>query len=179
MNPTAATETSFLPNTYELLELDAGGASAGAMTPGRVLRALALGANIPAEQVGLIEPAGPGRVTVEIDRLRAAHLTTPRLLPCDDGGLRAVFVLRREDDLPDEGRFEVLIEAPSGAPAPSPGAVARALAPLGLHAEDLGFGLDGAGFVRLSLPLRAARLIPASLSIDGVTHAVENLLKKP
>jgi hypothetical protein len=93
--------------------------------------------------------------------------------------MKAIFLLEREDDLRDEGHFDILVTCTSST-RPLPGKVARALADaLGLGSEELGFGLEGADYLRVSLPLRAARSLPTALTIDGVLHPIESLLKKP
>jgi len=167
-------------NRFETFELEAGGGSAGLLTPGRVLRALARGAGIPSEDVGLIEALRLGTAAVEVARSRALHLATPCYLPTDEAGRPALMVLRRKDDLPDEGRAELLLTTAEG-PLPRPGEAALALADaLGIGAEELGFGLEGAGFLRISVPLGAlCGPVPKSIGIGGRRYEVENLAKKP
>jgi hypothetical protein len=167
-------------NAFETFEVEAGGDSAGLLTPGGILRALARGADIRGEDVGVIEAGRHGVALVEIATTRAMVLGTPRLLPSEEGGRPALFVLRRPDDLPDEGRAELLLTSDEGL-APAPGEAALALADaLGIFAEDLGFGLEGHGFLRVSVPLGAlVGAIPASLGIGGHRYRVENLAKKP
>ncbi len=166
--------------SFESFEIEAGGGSAGLLTPGRVLRALARGAGVPSEDVGVIEAASLGTATVEIALSRALQLATPRFLPTDEGGKPALFVLRRPDDVPDEGRAELLLSDEAEGDLPAPGAVAIALADaLGIGQEELGFGLQGAGFLRVSVPLSAlVGPLPQTLGIAGRRFKLENLAKK-
>ena len=168
--------------SYETFEVEAGGSSAGLLTPGRILRALARGAAIPSEDVGGVEARRHGVAEVEIATARALYLTTPRYLPSDEGGRPALFMLRRSDDLPDEGRAELVLSAEADDTAlPKPGEVAIAFADaLGIGAEDLGFALEGAGFLRVSVPLEALTgPVPTSIGIAGKRYKIENLAKKP
>lgn len=169
-------------NPYETFEIEAGGASPGLLSAGVILRALARGAAIPSEDVGAIEGARHGVARVELASARAAFLTTPRYLPSDEGGRPALFILRRPDDLPDEGRAELLLTPEvEGTALPKAGELAIGLADtLGIGAEDLGFGLEGAGFLRASVPLEALTgPVPTSIGIAGRRYKVENLAKKP
>lgn len=169
---------------YETFEIEAGGGSSGLLSAGRILRALARGAAIPSEEVGAIGLSGGARhgvAQVEIAEGRAAFLTTPRYLPSDEGGKPTLFMLRRADDLPDEGRAELLLSPEAeDAPLPRPGEAAIALADaLGIGAEELGFSLEGAGFVRISVPLEALTgPVPTSIGIAGRRFQIENLAKK-
>lgn len=167
---------------YQTFEVEAGGSSAGLLTPGRILRALARGAAIPSEDVGVVAATRHGVAEVEIATARALYLTTPRYLPTDEAGRPALFVLRRPDDLPDEGRAELVLSAEADDDAlPKPGEVAIAFADaLGIGAEDLGFALEGAGFLRVSVPLEALTgPVPTSIGIAGKRYKIENLAKKP
>jgi hypothetical protein len=164
---------------FETFEVEAGHASAGLLTPGRVLGALARGAGISSEEVGMVEIARHGTAAVEIARGRAVTMSTPQLLPCEEGGRPALFVLRRPDDPPEAGRAELLLSVEEGEP-PRPGEAALALADaLGIGQEELGFGLQGAGFLRVSVPLGVvANPLPSHLGIGGKRYKVENLAKK-
>lgn len=166
--------------SYEIFELEAGGPSSGLLVPGRVLRALAVGADVAAEDVGTIEPLKRGSVAVEIARHRALTLATPRLVPSLEGGQAAVFVLRRADDEAsiDEAR-ELLVSWDDG-PAPAPGEVAVALAEaLDGFAEELGFGLAGATFLRVQVPLAwVLRGIPTNLQVGPRALRLELAEKK-
>ena len=171
---------------WETLELEAGGASAGLLVPGRVLRALGVGLGIPAEDVGMIGPGRLGVATVEIAAGRAALLQTPRFVAADEGGRPAVFVLRRADERDEDTRRELVVTwdaAPqSEVEAPTPGAVAVALAEAmapRLGAEDVGFGLQGVGYLRVQVPLGAALSgVPAEIRIGTRTLGVELAEKK-
>jgi|GEM_PF-2514381 len=167
------------PARYETFEVEAGGGAAGLLTPGRILKALARGAGIPSEDIGTIEAGKLGTVYVEIATTRALQLATPRFLPTEEGGKPALFVLRRSDDLVDEGRAELLISSDEGA-LPGPGEAAIALADvLGIGQEELGFGLQGAGFLRVSVPLGSLTgPVPATVGIAGRRFKLENLAKK-
>lgn len=181
---------------------------AQAMSPGPVMVALASGARLTAGELGAIVPVAPGQVTVEIGAGRAAHLSTPLFLSARVAGRPACYVLRRPDDEAEPfepGRFDVLVVAdgpveptsPGDArPGPSPAALARALGEaLGLASEDLGFGLEGGDFVRVSLPLsalaRVARFAvragpdaaaapstPPTVDVEGRRYRLEILAKK-
>jgi len=167
-----------IDTSYETFTLSAGRSSDGLLSPGLIMNALALGAAVPSEDVGLITPMGPGRASVELARSSAARLGTPRFLPCATPNAKALFLLEREDDLPDENRFDILVHCKGKRPLP--GKVSNALSErLELGSEELGFGLEGSDYLRVSLPLRAARDLPDAVSIDGVSHPIESLLKKP
>lgn len=165
---------------FERFEIEVGGGSTGLLTPGRVIAALACGAGITAEEIGIVEPLRHGVATVEIALGRAARIGTPRLLPSEEGGRPALFLLRRPDDLPEEGRAELLLSIEGGGEAPRPGEVALALADaLGIGQEEIGFGLRGSDFVRVSVPLGVcAGPLPAQLGIAGKRYKIENLAKK-
>ncbi len=64
---------------------------------------------MPSEEIGTVEAGKLGTAFVEIAAHRALQLTTPRFLPTEEGGKPALFVLRRPDDLPDDGRAELLV----------------------------------------------------------------------
>ncbi len=170
---------------WETLELEAGGASAGLLVPGRVLRALGVGLGIPAEDVGMIGPGRLGVAAVEVAAGRAAMLQTPRFVAADEGGRPAVFVLRRADERDEDARRELVVTwdaAMADAEAPTPGAIAVALAEAmapRLGAEDVGFGLQGVGYLRVQVPLGAALSgVPAELRIGSRTLGVELAEKK-
>jgi len=169
--------------THEPLVLEAGGPAASALTPGAVLRALALGANIRAEEVAAILPLKRGSALVEIAVSRAARLATPLPIPVDDGGSRVLMTLRREDDPPTDGRDEVAIHWSDGGPPPSPGAFSAALAEaLGGAAggESLGACFFGADWGRLGLPasLLASPRFPTTLTVAGRTFELTPAGKK-
>lgn len=167
------------PAKFETFEVEAGGGSAGLLTPGRILKALARGAGLASEEIGTIEAGKLGTAFVEIAAHRALQLATPRFLPTEEGGKPALFVLRRPDDLSDDGRAELLVSSDDG-DLPGPGEAAIALADvLGIGQEELGFGLQGAGFVRVSVPLGALTgPLPATVGIAGRRFKLENLAKK-
>ncbi|MCC6621780.1 MAG: hypothetical protein IT385_11030 [Deltaproteobacteria bacterium] len=164
---------------WETFEVEAGGPSSGLLLPGRVLRALAQGAEVPAEDVGVMLPGKRGSVLVEIARHHAARLATPRSLPSLEGeSVPAVFVLRRPDDEPDpDARRELLVSWDDDGAAPSPGALAAALADAtGGAADELGFGLAGARYVRVQVPLGLVlRGLPATLTLSEPTPRVLSL----
>lgn len=153
------------------------------MHPSKVMAALALGLHLRSDQVGLVTPERPDAVTLEVARPRAATLSTPRDLVVRLDGRPAVFTLRRPTDEPEvfeTGRADALISFEGQAPTPA--ALIAALAPaLGLAGEDLGLGLEGAGFLRISLPLSALVRITAGLelTVGGTRLRVESLTKKP
>jgi len=158
--------------THETLVLEAGAAAASLLTPGRVQRVLALGAGVRAEEIGGITPLTGGRVAVEIAIARAARLTTPRVVPVRETSGAALFTLRREDDVPDEESCVVALTWPADQPPPSPGALASALAAIGVGAvgaESLGAIFVGQGYARLEVPLGLALsgLLPEELTVDG------------
>ncbi len=160
----------------ETLYLESTGPASGALTPGAILRALALGAGVFAEEVTSLEPLGARRVAVTITGERARALSTPRLLVPEggraggaDGGraLRGVaWTLRRPEDPPEDGALVVWATwTPAEAQAPSPGALARALHDAfgpDVGAEELGVGFVGPGFAQLRLPSR--------LMVMGLPH---------
>jgi hypothetical protein len=134
---------------------------------------------------------GPGRLgvaTVEVAAGRAALLQTPRFVAAHEGGRPAVFVLRRADERDDDARRELVVTWEVGAPtaeegeAPMPGAIAVALAEAmapRLGAEDIGFGLQGVGTLRVQVPLGAALSgVPAEIRIGTRTLGVELAEKK-
>jgi hypothetical protein len=165
-----------LPQAWETFVVEAGGPSAGLLVPGRVLRALALGAEVPAEDVGTMTPGRRGEVVVEITRHRALSLSTPRRLPSLEGERPALFVLRRPDDEPDADLArELLVSWDDGGQPPAPGALATALAEAtGCHAEDLGFGLAAASYARVQVPLFVTLAgVPEALVVAGRTLRVE------
>ncbi|MFO0748829.1 MAG: hypothetical protein U1F43_24660 [Myxococcota bacterium] len=170
-------------SAFDTFQIEAGGPGAGLLVPGRVLRALALGAGVPAEDVGQMEPDRRGAVSVEIARHRAVGIATPRHLASHEGGKPALFVLRRVDDEPelDEAR-SLLVTWSDGGTAPAPGAVATALVEAaggGLFAEDLGFGLAGASFLQVQVPLSLVlRGVPATIRIGARELQVELAEKK-
>ena len=158
--------------THELLVLEAGGPAAGALTPGAVLRALALGAGIRAEEVATILPLGRGSAQVEIAVSRAARLATPLPIPIDDGRTRVLMTLRREDDPPEDALSEVAVYWTDGGPPPAPGALATALSDAlrgAAGAESLGAAFFGDGWGRLALPasLTTSPRLPATLEVAG------------
>ena len=160
--------------TYEVLVVEAAGPDAGLLGPGCILEALALGAGLKAEEVGVMAPLRRGPVAVEVAVERARNIATPRVLAFDDGGGPAAFVLRREDDPPEEGWFEVLARWTDGGPAPSPGALGAALslATGGLvGAECLGAAFAGPSWVRLSMPdrLLLGDKLPGTVEVAGRT----------
>ena len=165
----------------ETLYLEATGAAATALTPGAVLRSLAVGAGVFAEEVTSLRPLGARRVAVTLTGARARALSTPRVLithdatrapALTDGARAATWILRRPEDPPEDGVLPVLMTWPLGGEEPTPGAVAGALRDaLGpdVGAEELGVGFVGPGFAQLSLPARLAVLgLPAELALrDG------------
>lgn len=165
--------------SFETFEVEAGGASSGLLTPGRILAALAEGAGIASEDVGALEIARHGCASVEIARGRALSVATPQLLPYTEEGRPALMVLKRPEDEPEEGRAELLLTIDEGE-LPRPGEVALALADaLGIGQEELGFGLQGAGFLRVSVPFGVlANPLPKQLGVGGKRYKVENLAKK-
>jgi len=166
--------------SFELFWVESGGGSAGLLTPGRVLGALARGAGIASEDVGAVEDLRHGVASVEVAVGRAAGLATPRFLPTEEGGQPALFVLRRPDDQGDEARAELLLSIEGEGALPKPGEAALALADaLGIGQEELGFGLQGAGFLRVSVPLAVLTgVVPATIGIGGRRFKLENLAKK-
>jgi hypothetical protein len=153
------------------------------MHPSKVMAALTLGLHLRSDEVGVVTPERPDTVSLEVARPRAAVLSTPRDLVVRLDGRPALFTLRRPTDEPEvfeTGRADALVTFDG--PTPTPGALIGALAPaLGLAGEDLGLGLEGAGFLRISLPLSALVRITSGLEVTaGETRLrVESLTKKP
>ena len=176
-----------MSHAYETLFVEAGGPASGLLLPGRVQRALADGAGIRAEDVGLIRPLERGRVEVEVATHRAHRIATPLALPMDEGGRPALLILRRPHDAPGEADTHVILPWTHGDGAPSPGCVSAAIAKaMGgeLGQEEVGAGLAGPNWLRLALPERIlVRLeLPLELEIAGTTmtlSAVADGKKKP
>ncbi|MCB9729181.1 MAG: hypothetical protein H6744_18955 [Deltaproteobacteria bacterium] len=159
---------------FETLLVEAPGAGAGLLAPGSILRALALGAGVRAEEVGLLIPVGRGRVAVDVGVQRAAGLSTPRLLPFTEGASPALLVLRREDDPAEEDRVWLELRWPAGTPRPGPGALGAALSAAtggSIGAEAIGASFCGDGWMQLEVPERflLALEFPLELSIRGAT----------
>lgn len=159
--------------THEDLHVSLVGAGAGALRPGLILRALAVGAAVRAGDVGTIEPLGRGLAKVEVALGRALGIATPRYLPITDG---ALLQLRRPSDPVDEGRGE--LELGWDGAAPGPGAVAVALgAALGCGAEALEAVFTAPGLARVSVPLwLIAGGVPDTLDLAGRTVTCRALL---
>ena len=158
--------------THETLVLEAGGPAADALTPGRVLRALALGAGVHAEEVGTILPLVRGSALVEVAVTRAARLATPLPIQVEEAGARTLMTLRREDDPPEDALSELAVHWDDGGPPPAPGAFAAALAVAlrgAAGAESLGAAFFGDGWGRLALPasLATSTRLPAALDVAG------------
>ncbi len=168
------------PLGFETFQLEG---PAPLMHPSKVMAALALGLHLRSDEVGVITPERPDTVSLEVARPRAATLSTPRDLVVRLDGRPALFTLRRPSDEPEvfeTGRADALVTFDGQAPTPA--ALIGALAPaLGLAGEDLGLGLEGAGFLRISLPLSALVRLTAGLELTvGATRLrVESLTKKP
>lgn len=166
---------------FETFELEG---PAALMTPSTAIAALASGLSLSSEDVGAVVPLGVGRLSVELDRRRASRLATPRDVPTRLRHERALFRLSRESDLPnfpgDFAQLEAIATVKSG-PVPGPGAMAAALCEcLAISAEDLGFALEGHGFVRLTLPLAAARALrdAVELTVGESALTIEIASKK-
>ena len=148
---------------HETLHIEAGGAAAPALSPGLVMAALARGAGVRAEDIGLMLPDGRGALQVEIASARAARIATPLHLPAFFAGSPLLMTLRREDDAPEDSLTEVLVAWDDGGGPPAPGAFATALA-VALRgtagAESLGAAFFGAGWGRLTLPATLATSPP-------------------
>ncbi|MGM0574757.1 MAG: hypothetical protein ACQEXJ_07630 [Myxococcota bacterium] len=159
---------------HETLLLEAGGPGAEALSPGRIQRALALGAGVRSEEIGALEPLGRGRVAVDVALARALSLSTPRPIPLLEGDDSTVLLLRRPDDPPEEGEAALLITWSDGGGAPSPGALAAALSEASggsLGPEEIGAGFVGPGWLRLTAPARVlvAVDLPARVTAGGRT----------
>ncbi|MBL8788194.1 MAG: hypothetical protein JNJ59_25090 [Deltaproteobacteria bacterium] len=161
----------------ETFEVELGASNGGLLTPGRILRALALGARVASEDVTSVTISGHATATVEIALQRSAFLGTPRLLPCEEGGRPALFVLRRPDDPTTEALAELLITAEDGAPI-RPTELSALADLLGLGVDELGFGLAGSDFVRLTVPLAVAPFAPKSFTSGTRSFRAESLAKK-
>ena len=170
--------------TFEHFELVTGSHAPPSLTPGDALRALALGAAIPSEDVDALRRDPDGVIHVRIAARRAARLITPRPLPSRTGGRAALYLLRRPSDVPPPGHAAVLITTATG-DLPRPADLAPLAAHLGLGAEDLDEGYVGADFLRLTLPLPAHRRLPASFDLPATattparTLTLTSLAKKP
>lgn len=167
--------------TFETFELD--GPSA-LLTPSVAIAALASGLGVSSEDIGAVSPLTANRLSVELDKRRATRLSTPRDVPARLGHERALFRLGRETDLPEfapgSAALEVVVTATRGT-LPGPSALAAVLCErLGISAEDLGFALEGHDFVRLTLPLAAARALreQVELTVGESTLQIEVASKK-
>lgn len=154
--------------THETLLVEATGAAAGALDPGAIQAALALGAGIRSDEIGLCLPAGRGRAHVEITLARAQTLATPRMLPAGE----TVLTLRRDGDPQAELPCPVEVRAADGGPAARPGALASALAAASdgvVGAESLGVCVPAGSSLHVSVPERVilGGKLPSSLEIDG------------
>lgn len=162
---------------FETMFIEAPGPGAGLLAPGRIQRALALGAGVRSEELGALVPIGRGRVAVDITVQRAATLATPRYLPFTEDASPALLVLRRHDDPEEEGSVWLRLTWPIGdgkALPPSPGAVSAALAQAtkgAVGAETVGASFGGLGWMRLEVPERylLALSFPLDLAIGGRT----------
>jgi hypothetical protein len=160
---------------FETLLIEAPGPGAGLLAPGRIQRALALGAGVRSEEIGLLFPVGRGLVAVDISVQRAAALATPRYLPFTEDASPALLVLRREDDPEEEGTVWLRLTWPVGdgkALPPSPGALSAALAHAtkgAVGAETVGASFGGLGWMRVEVPQRylLALSFPLDLSVGG------------
>ncbi|MFT7581167.1 MAG: hypothetical protein ACI9MR_002841 [Myxococcota bacterium] len=158
-------------NRFETLILETGVTSAALATPGSVLQALALGAGLRANDVGMMHPVSRGRVNVEITSVRAWSIPTPVALPVGD----AVFNLRRDTDLPLAAPTRLQLGW-AGA-APTPGALAAALSQATegqLGAEELGAGFATPTSVQVEVPPYWANTLAAlgSLELDGAKVSI-------
>lgn len=161
---------------WEELILEAPGALEGAPSPGLVQRALAEGAGIRADEVGIASPTGRGRVLVEVAAARARRIATPRHLVLQD----ATMVLRRADDPPEEAHLHLEFTWTDCGPPPPPGALAVALSEATggwLGAEHLGYGISGPGWLRLTAPdrLLIAERLPERFQVGRRTLTLEPL----
>lgn len=167
--------------TFETFELEG---PAALLTPSVAIAALASGLGVSSEDIGAVSPVTGSRLVVELDKRRATRLSTPRDVPARLGHERALFRLSRETDPPDFAPSSAVLEAVVTAKrgeVPGPSALAAALCErLGLSAEDLGFALEGHDFVRLTLPLAAARALrePIALSLGESSLEIEVASKK-
>ncbi len=165
---------------FETLLIEAPGPGAGLLAPGRIQRALALGAGVRSEEIGALVPVGRGRVAVDVSVQRAATLATPRYLPFTEDASPALLVLRRHDDPEDEGSVWLSLTWPVGdgkALPPSPGAVSAALAHAthgAVGAETVGASFGGQGWLRVEVPERylLALSFPLDLAVAGRTVRV-------
>ncbi|MEZ4265605.1 MAG: hypothetical protein R3F39_04440 [Myxococcota bacterium] len=168
------------PAGFETLLVEAPGPGAGLLAPGRIQRALALGAGIRAEEIGLMMPRGRGQVAVDISVQRAAGLATPRYLPFTDDASPALLMLRRDDDPEEEGSFWLRLTWPvgeAGSRPPTPGALSSALAEAtrgAVGAETVGASFGGVGWMRIEVPERylLALSFPMDLKVSGRTVRV-------
>lgn len=166
--------------SFETFELEG---PAALMTPSAAIAALASGLGLASEDVGAVSPLSASRLSVELDKRRATRLSTPRDVPARVGHERALFRLSRASDLPDfapAAGLELLLTAKRG-PLPGPSALAAVLCErLGVSAEDLGFALEGHDFLRLTVPLSAARALrdPLEVSLGESTLLIEVASKK-
>lgn len=166
---------------FETFELDG---PTALLTPSMAIAALASGLGVSSEDIGAVRPLTANRLSIELDERRASRLSTPRDVPARLGHERALFRLGRETDLPDfapsSAVLEIVVTAKHG-PIPGPSALAAVLCErLALSAEDLGFALEGHDFVRLTVPLSAARALRdrVELSVGETSLQVEVASKK-
>lgn len=167
--------------SFETFELEG---PAALLTPSVAIAALASGLGVSSEDVGAVSPVGANRLSVELDKRRAGRLSTPRDVPARLGHARALFRLSRETDPPvfpaALAVVEVLVAAKRG-PMPGPSALAALLCErLAISAEDIGFALEGHDFLRVTLPLSAARVLrePVELTVGESTLLIEVASKK-
>lgn len=169
---------------YETLLVDAGGPASPLLSPGRVLRALHLGAGITAEEVGAMRPEARGVVAVDVLVERARRVATPAPLPTrDDADRDALLVLRRPDDPETEEDAVIHLRAQGGSALPSPGAFAVALSEASggaYGAEAVGAVFAGRDALRVTLPLAWATSdrLPTELTVGGHRFSLEPAGKK-
>jgi len=169
--------------THETLILEAGDATAQTLSPGGVLRALAVGAGLRAEDIGALMPAGRGAIAVEVTTTRAMRLATPLTLPARVDGQSLLLTLRREDDVPLDSLTEVLVRWEDGGPPPAPGALATALAVAlrgNAGGESIGAAFFGGDWGRITLPasLATSPRFPETLEVEGRPFALTPAGKK-
>jgi hypothetical protein len=156
----------------ELFTLHAPGLGAGALTPGRLSRALHLAFGVSADAIGLVVPERPGLFLVALTRDAAARIHTPASLPVPAaagvGHRAATAELRRPGDPHGLPSARAIVRWEDGGPPPPVGSLARALDGvdgLSLFGEDLGAVVPNGDALVITLS-------PSSLTVPGARDLV-------
>jgi len=94
-----------------------------------------------------------------------------------DAQMQELDAARGPDDPTAEALAELLVTSDDGAPI-RPTELTPLADLLGLGAEELGFGLAGPDFVRLTVPLAVAPFAPKSFAAGARSFRAESLAKK-